>query len=155
MATITVNEDMLKTAAPKNTLIVAQKDGRLYLVDFTECPHVDDPGAIDWGVSVSQMLVGKVALSRNRMSTLEQLEFENVQHTGEEPEDGAGDLDIRVFGSIDGKNNSSEVKPHLAIDEGGYVRGNCRVTATNFAIQLRGTYNVNTISVVLHPAGRR
>lgn len=155
MATVAVNESMLNVATPKNTLIVAQKDGRLYLLDFSECPHIDDPGAVDWGVSVSQMLIGKVALSRNRLSTLEQIEFENIQHTGQEPEAGAGDLSVTVFGSIDGKNNALEVKPHIAIDDGGYIRGNCRATATNFGIMLRGTYNINTIQVVLHPAGRR
>lgn len=155
MATVTVNEDMLKVAAPKNTLIVAREDGRLYLVDFTECPHIEDPGAIDWGISVAKLVIGKVALTRNRLSCLEHIEFENVQHTDQEPEPGAGDMDVTVFTSTDGKNIVNTTRPYLAIDEGNYVRANCRLTGVNFAIQLRGTYNVNSFVVTLHPAGRR
>ena len=32
--------------APKDTMIVARKDGRLYVADFREYPHLDEPDAV-------------------------------------------------------------------------------------------------------------
>lgn len=154
MATL-INEEFRQVALPKSTVAVAREDGRIYLVDFTEYPQLDDPTAIDWDVSVSKLLIGKVALSRNRMSTLEGVAFENIVHTENVPSGATTDTQISIFGSLDGKNNSIEVKPFVKEDFGGYMEASCRLTALNFSVQLRGTYNINTLQVILHPAGRR
>jgi hypothetical protein len=148
-------DSMLDVALPKTTVIVAQESGRLYAVDFTECPHIDDPGLIDWDASVAKLLVSKIAMSRSRLTTLEEIEFENITHTGEEPAPGQGDLGITVFATLDGKNVETSSTPYVAIDEGNYVRANCRITGKNLGIMLRGTYNINSVVVTLHQAGRR
>ena len=49
--------------APKDTMIVARQDGRLYVVDFREFPHLDDPAAVDWDISVSKLVVGTNIIS--------------------------------------------------------------------------------------------
>lgn len=152
----TVSSDTLKQVPlPKNTMVVAREDGQLYVVDFTEFPQLDDPALIDWDLSVSKLIVGKIQPTRTRMVTLEEIECENIVPTGQFPVGSDKDFQITVFGSIDGKNNEITREPYMDIDEGGYVRANCRLSAKNFQIQLRGTYNVNTISVTFHMAGRR
>ena len=65
MATISV-EEFKQVPLPKNTVAVARADGRIYTVDFTEMPQLDDPGAIDWDVSVAKILIGKIQQSRER-----------------------------------------------------------------------------------------
>jgi hypothetical protein len=140
---------------PKNTMIVAREDGRLYVVDFTEFPHLDDPAVIDWDISVSKMIIGKIQQSRRQLQTLQEIECENIVRTEQFPEGTTKDFQMTVFGSLDGKNQEIEVEPTIASEDGGYVKAVCRVTAKNFEIQLRGTFNVNTVVVTMHPAGRR
>ena len=140
---------------PKNTMVVARNDGKLYVVDFTEFPHLDDPSVIDWDLSVSKLLIGKIQQSRARLQTLEEVECENIVHTEQFPEGTTKDFQMTIFGTLDGKNAEIEHEPVIAEDEGGYVQAACRLTAKNFEIQLRGTFNVNTLAVTLHPAGRR
>lgn len=152
MATV---ESLKLVPLPKNTLIVATESGRLYSVDFTEFPQLDDPSAVDWTISVSKLLIGKIQNSRASLLTMEELECENVVHTAQYPSPGTPDFALTLFGSLDGKNNSMSVEPTVDIDEGGYVSAKCRLTAKNFQVQVRGTYNINTMSVTYHNAGRR
>lgn len=140
---------------PKNTMIVARNNGRLYVVDFTEFPHLDNPLVVDWAVSVSKLIVGKIQQSRTKLQTLEEIECENIVRTAQFPDGTIKDFQMTVFGSLDGKNQVTETEPTIANEAGGYVKATCRLTAKNFEIQLRGTFNVNTLVVALHPAGRR
>ena len=41
MATV-IAENLKQVPLPKNTMIVARDSGRLYVVDFTEFPQLDD-----------------------------------------------------------------------------------------------------------------
>lgn len=141
--------------APKDTMIVARGDGRLYVVDFREFPHLDDPAAVDWDLSVSKMIVGKLEQNRTRHVTLEEIEFENVVQTSQPAPGTSTDMGITVFGSQDGKNIESVTVPHIAERDNSYVRARCRVTAKNFQVQLRGTYNINTITLTYHNHGKR
>lgn len=150
-----VAENLKNIPLPKNTVIVAREDGRLYLVDFTEYPQLDDPGAIDWDVSVAKILISKIQMTRTRFVTLEEIELENVVKTNQAPVGATTDLKLTVFGSLDGKTDSVQVDPHIVDEGGGYLKATCRATAKNFGIMLRGTYNVNTIQVTLHQNGRR
>lgn len=141
--------------APKDTMIVAQKNGRLYVVDFTEYPHLDDPGTIDWGVSVSKIIVGKVQETRSRFLTLEEIEVENTVATSQPAPGTTTDMSLTVFGSLDGKNTDIEVDPTIVDRDNGYVHAVCRVSAKNFSVQLRGTYNINTMVLTYHNHGKR
>lgn len=141
--------------APKDTMIVARKDGRLYVVDFREFPHLDDPGAVDWNVSVSKLLVGKIQQTRTSFLTLQEIELENTVQTNQPPPGSTKDMEITVFGSLDGKNNDMEVEPTTAERDNGYVRATCRMSAKNFSVQLRGTYNINTMVLTYHNHGKR
>lgn len=151
----TVADNLKLVPLPKNTLIVARENGRLYTVDFTEFPQLDDPAVIDWNISVSKLIVGKIQSTRAQMLTLEEVEVENIVHTMQFPVGTAKDFQMTIFGSHDGKNNTITAEPSLAIDEGGYVIATCRLTAKNFQVQVRGTYNINTMTIAYHPAGRR
>lgn len=141
--------------APKDTMIVARLDGRLYVVDFREFPHLNDPATVDWDLSVSKMIVGKLEQNRTRHVTLEEIEFENVVQTSQPAPGTSTDMGITVFGSQDGKNIESVTVPHIAERDNSYVRAQCRVTAKNFQVQLRGTYNINTITLTYHNHGKR
>lgn len=141
--------------APKDTMIVARKNGRLYVVDFREYPHLDDPGAVDWDISVSKLIVGKIQETRTRHLTLQEIELENTVQTMQTPPGVVDDMSITVFGSLDGKNIDSTTSPVIRERDNGYVHASCRVTAKNFSIQLRGTYNVNTIVLTYHNHGKR
>ena len=141
--------------APKDTMIVARADGRLYVVDFREYPHLDDAASVDWNLSVSKMIVGKLEQVRTRHVTLEEIEFENVVQTFQPAPGTSTDMGITVFGSQDGKNIDSTTTPHIAERDNSYVRARCRVTAKNFQVQLRGTYNINTITLTYHNHGKR
>lgn len=154
MATI-IAENLKLIPLPKNTLVVARRDGRLYVADFTEFPQLDDPGIVDWSISISKIIMGKAQANRTRLLTLEELTVENIVHTGQIPEGATEDFEITVFGSMDGKNISKTVKPVIQIDDGGFIKAYAHVTATNFSIQLRGTYNLNTFTLTYHNHGRR
>lgn len=151
----TESSNLKQVPLPKNTMVVAQESGRLYVVDFTEFPHLDDPGVVDWDVSVSKLIIGKIQQSRTKLQTLEEIECENIVRTEQFPEGTTKDFQLTVFGTLDGKNQTLETEPVIASEEGGYVNARCRLTAKNFEIQLRGTFNVNTLVVTIHPAGRR
>lgn len=140
----------------KRTMIVAREDGRLYSVDFSENPQLDDPGLIDWEISISKILLGKFQFTRTRWVTLDELEFENTVRTGQVPTGADSDLEVSVYGSLDGKNPVADVvAPYVAEEAGGLIHLNTRLTGQNFAVQLRGTYNLNTIVFVTHQNGRR
>ena len=141
--------------APKDTLIVARADGRLYTVDFREYPHLSDPAKVDWTISISKIVVGKLQQNRTRWLTLEEIELENVVQTSQPAPGTLTDMGLTVFGSQDGKNIDSTVIPHIAERDNSYVRAQCRVTAKNFQVQLRGTYNTNTITLTYHNHGKR
>lgn len=148
-------ENLKLIPSPKDTMVVAREDGRLYVVDFSYNPELDDPNAVDWALSVSKILIGKLQQNRSRLLTLEEIEFENVITTNQAPALGEEDKAVTVYGSLDGKNISSTITPHLAEDLGEFLRYTTRLTATNFSIQLRGTYALNTITCVYHSNGRR
>jgi len=154
MATLTA-ENLKLVPLPKNTMVVAKQDGRLYTVDFSEYPQLDDPGAVDWNASVSKLIIGKLQNTRTRLLTLEEVEIENVVHTEQFPSGSVKDFQVTLFGSLDGHNNEITVEPTVARDFGGLVKVRCRITATNFGIQIRGTYNINTLQVTFHQNGRR
>lgn len=154
MATV-IAENLKQVPLPKNTMIVARDNGRLYVVDFTEFPQLDDPSVIDWDISVSKMLIGKVQSTRTSMITVEEIECENIVHTSQFPAGATADFKMTVYGSLDGKNQELQVDPHVKTDEGGYVNAQCRMTAKNFSVMIRGTYNINTLTVTVHNAGRR
>lgn len=140
---------------PKNTMVVARNSGQLYVVDFTEFPHLDDPSIIDWNISVSKLLLGKLQQTRSQLTQLLGVECENIVHTEQFPTGTTKDFQLVVFGTLDGKNPVLEQEIPVAEDEGGYVNAPCRFTARNFEIQLRGTFNVNTLVVTVHQGGRR
>lgn len=148
-------ENLKSIPDPKSTMVVAREDGRLYVVDFTEYPHLEDPGVIDWEVSVSKLILGKVQERRTRLLTLEEVELENVTHTGQYPDGATSDLELTIYGTFDGKNVEQTFNPFKSIDSPGYCKWTCRATATNFSLQLRGTYNLNTILLTYHNNGRR
>lgn len=154
MADLTAN-NLKEIPLPKNTVAVAREDGRIYVLDFSEMPHLDDAGAIDWDVSISKIILSKIQQSRTRLLTIEEIEMENAVHTNQTPTGATSDLKMTVFGSLDGKNDTITVDPVITEDDGGYLLGKCRVTAKNFAIMLRGVYNINTIQVTMHQNGRR
>lgn len=146
---------LYKLPAPKDTLIVGRADGRLYVADFREYPQLDTPSKVDWTLSVSKIIVGKLEQNRSRHLTLEEIELENVVQTMQSAPGTTTDMGITVFGSQDGKNIESTTTPHIAERDDSYVRAQCRVTAKNFQVQLRGTYNVNTITLTYHNHGKR
>lgn len=150
-----VANNLKEVPLPKNTVAVAREDGRIYIVDFTECPQIDDPGVIDWDISVAKLLLSKIQMTRTRLCTLEEVEIENINHTQQLPPGAATDTAVTIFGTLDGKNEAITVTPKVAIDDGGYILAKCRVTAVNFGIQVRGSYNINTIVVTIHNNGRR
>lgn len=155
MATSIVAENLKAAPLPKSTLIVAREDGRLYVVDFSERPQQADPGDIDWNISTSKIVIGKLQQTRTKLLTLEELEFENVTTPVGRTVSGVPAMELTVFGSLDGKNDTITVKPAVITDADGYVLAKCRVTARNFALQLRGSYILNTVQVTMHQSGRR
>ena len=146
---------MQTTPLPKNTLIVAQENGRLYKLDFTEYPHLDDPGLVDWEVSVSKIVIGKIQQTRQRFITLEGFDVENIVQTNQFPVGSSKDFDATVFVTLDGKNVVREVTPALVSRDGANAVFACRQTGQNFSIQIRGTYNINTMTVTFHNHGKR
>ena len=152
---MTVRGNLVLVPAPKDTMIVARKDGRLYVADFREYPHLDEPDAVDWNISISKLIVGKIEQTRTRHLTLQEIECENTVQTSQPAPGTSTDLKLTVFGSLDGKNNDFTVDPTVVDRDNGYVKAVCRATAKNFAVQLRGTYNINTIVLTFHNHGRR
>ena len=150
-----MNDLFVAVPAPKDTLIVAQQSGRLYTADFREYPQLDDSTAVDWDISISKIIVGKLTQVRTRYLTLEEIECENTVQTSQPAPGTSTDLKLTVFGSLDGKNNDFTVDPTVVDRDNGYVKAVCRATAKNFAVQLRGTYNINTIVLTFHNHGRR
>lgn len=151
----TIADNLKQVPLPKNTMVVARENGKLYLIDFTEFPHLDDPSVVDWDLSVSKLMVGKIQMSRSTLGTLEEIECENIVRTAQYPTGTIQDFQMTVFGSLDGKNQAMSVEPTIASEDGGYVKAVCRLSAKNFEIQIRGTFNVNTLVVSMHRAGRR
>lgn len=154
MATVVAN-NLKEVPLPKSTVAVAREDGRIYILDFSEFPQLDDAGAVDWDVSISKLLLAKIQQTRTRLLTLEEVEIENVVHSNQLPPGGTSDLQVTIHGSLDGKTDTISVQPTIAEDDNGYLLAKCRVTAKNFGIMLRGVYNVNTIQVTVHQNGRR
>lgn len=154
MATLPLIESLSKPTA-KRTLMVAREDGRLYRVDFSENPQLDDPTLIDWTVSTAKILVGKFQFSRTRAVTLEEIEFENVTHSEQLPPGATSDLEVTVYNSLDGKNAQAGVSPVVKVDEGGLYHLATRLTGQNFSVQLAGVYNLNTLVFTTHQSGRR
>ena len=141
--------------APKDTMIVVRPNGRLYTADFREYPHLGDPGAVDWDISVSKLIVGRLEQVRTRHLTLEEIECENTVATGQNPPGTSTDLALTVFGSLDGKNIDTTTTHTIVERDSGYVRAVCRTTAKNFSVELRGTYNINTMVLTYHNHGKR
>lgn len=154
MATL-VADNLKEVPLPKNTVAVAREDGRIYIVDFSEFPHLDDAGAVDWDVSVSKILISKIQLTRSKLTTMEEIELENVVHTNQIPTGMHSDLQVTLHGSLDGHADTVTSTPKVVADSDGYIKVNCRLTAKNFGVMLRGVYNINTIQVTLHQSGRR
>lgn len=144
--------DSLTKPTVKRTMLVARLDGQLYRVDFSENPQLEDPGLIDWDLSVSKMLIGKFQLTRTRAVTLDEIEIENTVHSGQAP---LPDLEVSVYNSLDGKNAEPATFPVVSRDSGGLLHLCGRLTGQNFSMQLRGVYNVNTIIFTTHNNGRR
>ena len=101
------------------------------------------------------MLVGKVQATRTSVITVEEVECENIVHTSQYPSGAVVDFKMTVYGSTDGKNQDLQADPYIAQDLGGYINAHCHLTAKNFSVMIRGTYNVNTITVTVHNSGRR
>ena len=139
----------------KDMLVVAQADGRLYTVDFSEYPNRENPADINWNISISKIILARLQHTRTRLQTLEELEFENVVSTGQTPPGMTNDYEVTIFGQVDGGSPSIQVNPTLVQKDEGYLHYATRVTAKNFSIQLRGTYNINTISLTYHLNGKR
>lgn len=154
MATV-IAENLKKVPLPKNTMVVARENGRLYTVDFTEFPQSDDPTQVDWTLSVSKILIGKLQNTRTKLLTLEEVAVETVVHTEQFPPATLQDFQLTIFGSLNGRSNDIVSTPTISIDDDGLVVAKCRLTATNFGIQIRGTYNINTLQVTFHNNGRR
>lgn len=152
MATV---EEMKQVPLPKRTMVLARANGQLYQIDFTDRPQMDDPALIDWELSVSKLLIGKFQLTRSRFVTVDEIELENIERTGQFPAPGIPDFGVTVYSSIDGKNVTETVFPSVAKDEEGYVRLTTRLTGKNFSVMLRGTYNINTVIFTTHNHGRR
>lgn len=150
-----IGDNLKEIPLPKNTVAVAQEDGRIYTVDFTEFPQIDNPDSINWDLSVAKLILSKIQLTRTSLGTLEEIEIENIIHTDQFPAGTNVDTELLVFGSLDGKNDVITTKPVISVDENGYALAKCRVTAKNFAIMYRGAYNINTIQVTIHKNGRR
>lgn len=145
MATV----NLVQSPHPKDTLIVARQDGRLYLADFREYPHLDFSDAVDWSIAPAKLMVGKVQHTRTRLQTLQQIEVENVVDTEvQNPE-------LTIFGTLDGKTPAFQTPVSLPEESDGYLTGNCRVTAKNFEVMLTGVYNVNTMVLTYNIHGRR
>lgn len=144
-----------KAALPKNTLLVLRADGRIYSTDFSERPQLDDPGAVDWTIGVSKIIVGKIEQVRTRLISLEEIEFENVITTEQPPPGTANDFEVTLFASQNGKDISATLAPTIVEKTDEYLKLACRHTAKNFSLQLRGTYNINTIVATVHNNGRR
>lgn len=140
---------------PKNSMLVARQDGRLYQVDFTEFPHLNTPGAVDWDLSIAKMLIGKFQVSRTRFVTIDEITFENVVRTGEIPDGTTTDLEITVFKTLNGKSAEPGIFPVPSDEQDGLIVLPLRSTGQNFSVQLRGHYNVNTMTIRSHNHGRR
>lgn len=147
--------DTVSFPSAKRTLMVAREDGRLYRLDFSENPQLGDPGLIDWDLSVSKVLIGKFQLVRTRAVTLDEIEIENIVRTNQLPSGTVHDLEVTVFNSLDGKNAQAAVFPVAAHESGGLIHLKTRLTGQNFSMQLRGTYNINTVVFTTHQNGRR
>lgn len=148
MATLVA--DNLKAAPlPKNTLIVAREDGRLYVVDFSERPQLADPNEIDWDVSTAKIQIAKIQQTRTRLITMEEVELENVTTPP------GRQKSLTLFGSLDGKTDTIKVNPTISEYDGGFISAKCRVTAKNFGLQLQGAYILNTVQITYHQNGRR
>lgn len=148
-------EGGLGNPTPKKTMLVGTESGRLYSVDFTENPQIDDPGLIDWDISISKILIGKIQTQRTRWITLDNVEFENTVRTEQLPPGSSTDLEISVFNSLDGKNAQSAVTLVPANEAGGLISLPARLTGQNFSVQLRGVFNLNTLVITSHLNGRR
>lgn len=144
-----------KIPVPKNTLVVLRPDGRLYVVDFSERPQGGDANLIDWNLSVSKLIVGKVQAIRSRFITVEEIEMENVQVTDQPPSGSMTDFELTLFASLNGKDIDSTNVLSIAERTDEYAKAVCRHTAKNFSLQIRGTYNVNTVVFTYHQNGRR
>lgn len=146
---------MASVPLPKNSMLVAREDGQLFQVDFTEFPNLNSPGLVDWDLSVSKLLISKIQLTRSRFVTIDEMTFENIVRTGQTPSGATGDLEITLYNTLDGKNVAAEHFPSVMTEDDGFIHLDTRVTGQNFAVQLRGTYNINTMTVTLHQNGRR
>lgn len=148
--------DTVTRPSVKRTMMAARLDGRIYQIDFSENPQLDDPTLVDWDISISKIILGKFQFTRTRAVTLDELEFENIVRSGQFPGDSTTDLEVAVFQSLDGKNPEPAVTALYTANElGGLLHMNTRLTGQNFSVQLRGVYNLNTLIFTTHNNGRR
>lgn len=148
-------EGGVKLPTPKRTMFLVTATGRMYTVDFSEKPQLNDPGLIDWNLSVAKMLLGKFQLTRTRAVTLEEIEIENTVRTDQFPAGSALDLEVVVYTSLDGRTPENPIHPVVTHESDGLVHLKTRTTGQNFSMQLRGVYSVNTIIFTTHQNGRR
>ena len=140
-------ENLKSVPLPKNTMIVARQDGRLYIVDFTLNPFIEGSSDVDWSISGAKIILGKIQHTRVRYLSMDEVVLENVI-----PSDN---FNVTLFSSLDGKNISNSTVLVPAESDGQYVKFNARKTAQNFSVQVSGVYNLNTLAVTFHNAGRR
>lgn len=139
----------------KRNLGVLTRTGQTYRVDFSERPQQLSPEKVDWNISLSKAVFGKFQFSRSRAATLDEIEFENILHTGYLPPGATSDLKVTVPYSIDGKNITGIKDPIVLEDSPEYIKCAYRVTGRNFSVQLSGQFNVNTFILTGHLSGRR
>lgn len=144
-----------EVAPVKRTLGVLMSSGQVYRVDFTEYPQLPDPDKINWELSQSKLIVGKIQNSRTRTVTLQELELENVIHTGEIPAGETLDTVVKIAYTLDGHTNEALYTPALLRGSGEYQKYGARITGKNVSIQLSGHFNVNTLIATLVNNGRR
>lgn len=141
---------------PKRNITCLQPDGRVYRVDFSEKPFLENPELINWDISYGKMVIGKFQLTRNRFLTVDEMELENVYNPGfpigELP---AANLSIRLSAALNGKDTDTIIDPVIVERTDDYVRCATRLTAKNLSILIGGQYNMTSFTLTSHIHGRR
>lgn len=124
-------------ANPKKTLAFVTANGSLKLANF-------DVGNFD---SQSVLILGKYQLARERLITLQELEVESLYQAN-------NNFSLKVLPSLDGKNFGAAIVPYKSYDSGLVKQYLTQVTATNYSVLIKGSFNLTALQMAVSVHGR-
>lgn len=114
-----------------------KSDGTISIINFDLTRLTGDNGVV---------LLGKYQFSRSNLLSLDEIAVENI--------DQGSDFQVKVLTSYDGKTIGRITTPFKQIDTGQFRNYLCDATGINHSIAFKGTFNIISTELTMHPHGR-